>query len=182
MEDMEVATLAGGCFWCIEAAVKELDGVASATSGYIGGDVDDPTYKQVCSGTTGHAEAVRIEYDPDRITFPDLLRVFFTIHDPTTLNRQGPDVGEQYRSAVFYHDDDQRRITEEFIEELEAEGVYEGIVTEVAPADTFYEAEEYHQDYYEKNPNDGYCQFHADPKIQKVREKFSDKVRAEPAD
>ena len=182
MVDTREATLAGGCFWCIEAAFKELDGVESAVSGYTGGHVENPTYRAVCNGTTGHAEAVRVTYDPDRISYPELLRVFFTIHDPTTLNRQGPDVGEQYRSAVYYHDDEQRQIVEEFVDELEAEGVYEGIVTEIEPAETFYEAEDYHQDYYEKNPNDRYCQFHADPKIQKVREKFGDKVRAEPAD
>ncbi|WP_313695410.1 peptide-methionine (S)-S-oxide reductase MsrA [Halorarum halobium] len=178
MTDHELATLAGGCFWCIEAAVKELDGVVEATSGYAGGHVENPSYEKVCSETTGHAEVVQVEYDPERITYPDLLRVFFTVHDPTTLNRQGPDVGESYRSAVFYHDDEQRETVEAFIEELEAVGAYEDpIVTEVEPLEAFYEAEAYHQDYYEKNPNDGYCQFNADPKIRKVREKFADKVK-----
>ena len=174
MAETERATLAGGCFWCIEAAMKELHGVESVTSGYAGGDVDDPTYEQVCSGTTGHAEVVQVEYDPDDITYPDLLKVFFTVHDPTQLNRQGPDVGTQYRSAVFYHDDEQRETVEAFVDELEREGVYDDdIVTEIAPLDTFYEAEEYHQDYYEKNPGDAYCTFNAQPKIEKVREKFA---------
>ena len=177
MSEHERATLAGGCFWCVEAAFKELDGVSEVTSGYAGGHVENPSYEEVCSETTGHAEVVQVEYDPQVISYADLLRVFFTIHDPTTLNRQGPDVGESYRSAIFHHDDGQRETAEAFIEELEAEGAYDDpIVTEVEPLDAFYEAEEYHQDYYAKNPNDGYCQFNADPKIRKVREKFGDEV------
>ncbi len=171
------ATLAGGCFWCVEAAFKELDGVESAVSGYAGGHVENPSYEAVCREETGHAEVVQVTYDPDVIEYADLLRVFFTIHTPTTLNREGPDVGTQYRSAVYYHDDRQREIVESFVEELAAEGVYDDeIVTEIEPLEEFYEAEEYHQDYYEKNPNDRYCQFNADPKIRKVREKFGDKV------
>ncbi|MEZ3114509.1 peptide-methionine (S)-S-oxide reductase MsrA [Halobaculum sp. MBLA0147] len=182
MTETAQATLAGGCFWCVEAAFKELDGVHEAESGYTGGHVADPTYEAVCREETGHAEAVQITYDPDVIGYPDLLRVFFTIHDPTTLNRQGPDVGEQYRSAIYYHDDAQRETAEAFVEELAAEGAYDDeIVTEIEPLEEWYVAEEYHQDYYEKNPNDRYCQFNADPKIQKVREKFADKVR-QPAD
>jgi peptide-methionine (S)-S-oxide reductase len=178
MTDTAQATLAGGCFWCIEAAFKELDGVHAAVSGYTGGHTENPTYEEVCSGETGHAEAVQITYDPEVISYPDLLRVFFTIHNPTTLNRQGPDVGSQYRSGIYYHDDEQREIAEEFIAELEAEGAYDDdIVTEVEPLGEWYDAEEYHQDYYAKNPNDRYCQFNADPKIQKVREKFGDKVK-----
>ncbi|MFW6003954.1 MAG: peptide-methionine (S)-S-oxide reductase MsrA [Halanaeroarchaeum sp.] len=169
------ATVAGGCFWCIEAAMAELDGVLSATSGYCGGSVADPTYEQVCTGETGHAEAVQLEYDPAVVSYEDLLTVFFTIHDPTTPNRQGPDVGSQYRSAIFTHDASQREVAERFIAELEAEDAYggESIVTEVEPLETFYEAEAYHQDYYEKNPNDRYCSVYAEPKVEKVRETFA---------
>jgi peptide-methionine (S)-S-oxide reductase len=173
----EIATLAGGCFWCIEAAFKELDGVESVTSGYAGGHVENPTYEQVCTGQTGHAEAVQVEYDPDAISYLDLLEIFFRIHDPTTKDRQGPDVGTQYRSAVFYHDEGQQETVDGFVDELEASGVYEGIVTEIEPLETFYEAEEYHQDYFEKNPEDAYCRMHAAPKVEKVREEFESKVR-----
>lgn len=173
----ETATLAGGCFWCIEAAFKELEGVESVTSGYAGGHVENPTYEQVCTGETGHAEAVQIEYDPDAISYLDLLEIFFRIHDPTTKDRQGPDVGTQYRSAVFCHDEAQRETVEGFVDELEASGVYEGIVTEIEPLETFYEAEEYHQDYFEKNPEDAYCRMHAAPKVEKVREEFEAKAR-----
>jgi peptide-methionine (S)-S-oxide reductase len=176
-ENYEQATVAGGCFWCIEAAFEELDGVVDTVSGYTGGHVEAPTYKQVCTGETGHAEAVQVTYDPAKLDYAELLRVFFTIHDPTTVDRQGPDVGSQYRSAIYYHDDDQRATVEQFIEELEAEGAYDDpIVTEVEPLGEYYVAEDYHQDYYEKNPGDRYCQFNADPKIKKVREKFRDKV------
>ncbi len=175
----EQATFAGGCFWCIEAALKELGGVSEVTSGYCGGETENPTYKEVCSGSTGHAEAVQVTYDPDVVDYLELLKVFFTVHDPTTLNRQGPDVGTQYRSAVFYHDDDQRELAEAYIDELESSGAFDDeIVTEVEPLQTFYEAEDYHQDYYEKNPDDAYCTFNAQPKIEKVREKFADKLEA----
>ncbi len=157
--------------------MKELDGVESVTSGYAGGHTDDPTYEEVCSGSTGHAEVVQVEYDPAKISYERLLEVFFVVHDPTTLNRQGPDVGTQYRSIVLYHDDDQKAAVERFIAGLEDEGVYDDdIVTEVEPLERFYEAEAYHQDYYENNPGDAYCQFNADPKIRKVREKFADSV------
>ncbi len=180
--DHEQATLAGGCFWCVEAAFEELAGVVDTVSGYTGGHVEDPSYRQVSTGTTGHAEAVQVTYDPDALPYEEVLRVFFTIHDPTTVDRQGPDVGPQYRSAVFYHDDDQRATVERFVEELEREDVYDDpIVTEIEPLETFYAAEQKHQDYYEKNPNDRYCQFNVDPKIRKVREKFRDKV-TRPAD
>ena len=180
-DDYETATLGGGCFWCIEAAFKELDGVVEATSGYAGGHVDDPTYKQVCNGTTGHAEVVQVTYDPDVLTYEDVLEVFFRVHDPTTENRQGPDVGSQYRSAVYYHDEAQRETVERFVDELQTGGDFQSyendeIVTEVERLDRFWEAEEYHQDYYEKNPNDRYCQFHAEPKVKKVREGFGDDV------
>ncbi|QSG06297.1 peptide-methionine (S)-S-oxide reductase MsrA [Halapricum desulfuricans] len=169
----ETATLGGGCFWCIEAAMKELGGVRSVTSGYAGGDVANPSYEKVCSGSTGHAEVVQVEYDPGEISYLELLEVFFKVHDPTTKDRQGPDVGSQYRSIVLYHDDEQRRQVEGFLERLNEE-VYDGaIVTEVEPLETFYEAEEYHQDYYDKNPADGYCQVQVEPKVQKVREEFA---------
>jgi len=182
--DAETATLGGGCFWCVEAAFKELDGVEEAVSGYAGGHVEDPTYEAVCSGDTGHAEVVQVVYDPGALSYEDVLKVFFTVHDPTQLNRQGPDVGTQYRSAIFYHDDEQRQTAERFIAELEAEGAYDedDIVTEVEPLEAFYEAEEYHQDYYEKqrtadgNTTDSYCQIQVEPKVQKVREKFADKT------
>lgn len=179
MTQTKLATLAGGCFWCIEAAMKELDGVVETTAGYAGGHVDNPTYRQVNTGTTGHAEAVKVEYDPSRIGYEDVLRVFFSIHDPTQLNRQGPDVGSQYRSAIFTHDDEQQELARSFIRELEREGAIESyrndeIVTEVAPLEIFWEAEATHQDYYEKNPGDYYCQFHADPKIETVRTRFSE--------
>lgn len=175
----ETATFAGGCFWCIEAAFKELAGVTEVTSGYCGGTTENPTYEEVCSGTTGHAEAVRITFDPDVIGYDELLEVFFTVHDPTTLNRQGPDVGTQYRSAVFYHSEEQRELTESYIEGLEEEGVFEDpIVTEVAPLETFYEAEEYHQNYYENHPSQPYCVVNIDPKIEKVRDRFQGKLEA----
>lgn len=173
----ESATVGGGCFWCTEAAFEQLNGVESVTSGYAGGHVENPSYEAVCSGETGHAEVVRIDYDPAVISYEKLLEVFFIVHDPTTLNRQGPDVGSQYRSIVLYHNDDQKSVVEAFIDGLEAEEVYDDeIVTEVESLDVFYEAEDHHQNYYEKNPGDAYCQFNADPKIRKVREKFSDQV------
>ncbi|MFC7165133.1 peptide-methionine (S)-S-oxide reductase MsrA [Halospeciosus flavus] len=175
--DYERATFGGGCFWCVEAAFETVEGVVDVTSGYAGGRVEEPTYEAVCTGETGHAEVVQLTYDPDVITYEDLLEVFFTIHDPTQLNRQGPDVGEQYRSAIFYHDDEQREKAEAYVETLEEEDVYDDeIVTEIEPLETFYEAEEYHQNYFEKNPEDAYCQMHAAPKVKKVREKFEAKV------
>ncbi|PSQ10521.1 peptide-methionine (S)-S-oxide reductase [Halobacteriales archaeon QS_5_70_15] len=177
MAATELATLGGGCFWCVEAPMKEFRGVNEVTSGYAGGHVEDPTYEQVCSGTTGHAEVVQVAFDPDVISYRELLEVFFAVHDPTTEDRQGPDVGSQYRSAIYYHDEDQREVAESLIEEFEREGVYDGIVTEVEPLDTFYEAEEYHQDYYEKNPNQPYCAVQIPPKLEKVREKFAGKVQ-----
>ena len=185
MSDTETATFAGGCFWCIEAAMKELDGVHAAESGYTGGHTEDPGYRAVCSGSTGHAEAVQVEYDPEVIGYGELLEVFFSIHDPTTEDRQGPDVGSQYRSAVYYHDEEQQELVEGFIEALEAEGVYQGIVTEVEPLGEWYRAEKKHQDYFEKNPNQPYCAAQVRPKVEKVREKFTEKIRAdggEPSD
>jgi len=171
------ATFGGGCFWCIEAAFKELDGVRSVTSGYAGGHVDTPSYREVCSGNTGHAEVVQVEYDPDVVAYEELLEVFFTVHDPTQRNRQGPDVGTQYRSIVLAHDEEQRALASEYIDALDEEGGYDDpVVTELEPLEQFWRAEEKHQDYFEKNPNDAYCQMHAQPKVEKVRQKFREKV------
>ena len=175
MTATETATFAGGCFWCTEAAFEQLAGVEAVTSGYCGGHVENPTYREVCSETTGHAEAVQVEYDPDVVTYADLLEVFFAVHDPTTLNRQGPDVGEQYRSAIFYHDDDQREQAEAYVEAL-AEEYDEEVVTAIEPLGTFYVAEEYHQDYFEKNPEQAYCAVNVRPKVRKVRERFASLV------
>jgi len=169
----ETATFGGGCFWCIEAALKELRGVEEVTSGYAGGSTSNPTYREVCSGTTGHAEVVQVEYDPEEVSYLELLEVFFKIHDPTTKDRQGPDVGSQYRSIVLYHDDEQREQVEGFIERLNEEVYEDQIVTEVEPLGRFYEAESKHQDYYEKNPADGYCQVQVKPKVKKVRKEFA---------
>jgi peptide-methionine (S)-S-oxide reductase len=169
------ATFGGGCFWCTEAAMKVLDGVESVTSGYAGGDTDDPTYREVCSGRTGHAEVVQVEYDPGAVGYDDLLEVFFATHDPTQLNRQGPDVGSQYRSIVLYHDGSQRDQADAYIDALDPE-YDDDVVTEVEPLETFWAAEEKHQDYFDKNPRDAYCRMHAKPKVEKVRERFADKV------
>jgi methionine-S-sulfoxide reductase len=172
------ATFAGGCFWCTEAVYAEIKGVEGVTSGYIGGKVPNPTYKDVCTGLTGHAEAIEIEYDPAVVPFEKLLEVFFATHDPTTLNRQGADVGTQYRSGIFYHDDEQKRIAEEVIAKLNAARIFPGkIVTEVTAESTFYPAEDYHQDYFAKNPFQPYCQAVAAPKVQKVRKVFKDLVK-----
>jgi len=172
----EHATFGGGCFWCVEAAFERVRGVEATVSGYAGGHTEDPTYQQVCAGTTGHAEVVQVAYDPDAISYEELLEVFFTIHDPTTEDRQGPDVGSQYRSAVYYHDEEQRQALEEYIEHLEATGEYDAVVTEVAPLDTFYRAEAKHQDYYETHPNQPYCRMQIPPKLEKMEEKHADKL------
>jgi len=175
----ETATLGGGCFWCLEAVYDDLRGVESVVSGYAGGRVPDPSYEQVCSGTTGHAEVVRITFDPAEVSFRELLEVFFTIHDPTTLNRQGADVGTQYRSAIFYHDDEQKRVAEETIRDLEAEGVWDDpIVTEVVPLTAFYPAEGYHQEYFARNPRAGYCQVVIAPKVSKFRKQYLSRLKA----
>jgi peptide-methionine (S)-S-oxide reductase len=174
----EVATLAGGCFWCLEAVFDELEGVEDVVSGYSGGHVPNPTYEAVCTGRTGHAEAVQITFDPDRIAYGDLLRVFFSIHDPTTLNRQGADVGTQYRSAIFYHSPEQKAVAEAVIAELEAAGIWDKpIVTEVTPFQAFYPAEDYHQEYYRRNPYQGYCQVVIAPKVAKFRRRFRDRLK-----
>ena len=173
----ETAILAGGCFWCLEAVFDRLRGVQSVESGYIGGHVKNPAYREVCAGTTGHAEAVRITFDPAEISFADLLEVFFAIHDPTTKDRQGNDVGTQYRSAIFYTSDEQKRAAEEKIKQLS--GAFAApIVTEVAPATAFYEAEGYHQEYFENNPAQPYCQMVVAPKVRKALEKFGEKMAA----
>ena len=171
MSELQTATVAGGCFWCTEAVFKQIAGVESVTSGYAGGHVEDPSYDAVCSGDTGHAECVQVESDPDVIDYEDVLTVFFATHNPTTKNRQGPDVGSQYRSAVFYHDEAQREAAEATIADLE-EQYSDPIVTEVEPLETFYPAEEYHQDYYERNPDQGYCTVNIDPKLKKLNEQF----------
>jgi peptide-methionine (S)-S-oxide reductase len=172
------ATFAGGCFWCTEAVYAELKGVKAVTSGYIGGQVPNPSYQAVCTGQTGHAEAIEIEYDPAIVPFEKLLEVFFATHDPTTLNRQGADAGTQYRSGIFYHDDEQKRIAEDVIKRLDQARVFPGkIVTEVTKATIFYPAEDYHQDYFAKNPFQPYCQAAAAPKVAKVRKVFKDLVK-----
>lgn len=169
----EVATLGGGCFWCLEPVFRDLEGVFDVVVGYAGGQVDEPSYQQVCSGTTGHAEVVQVTYDPDVLSFRTLLRVFFSVHDPTTPNRQGADVGTQYRSIILFHGEVQHRIAEEVIREVEAAGTWDGpVVTELTPLEAFFRAEDYHQRYYEKNPTQGYCRVVIDPKVAKFREKF----------
>ena len=174
----EIATLAGGCFWCLEAVYDDLNGVDSVESGYMGGDVANPTYKQVCTGTTGHAEVVRITYDPGVISFRDLLEVFFTIHDPTTLNRQGGDVGTQYRSAIFCHSEEQRIVAEQVIADLARQGIWEApIVTQVTPAGTFYQAEDYHQEYFRQNSSQPYCRMVVEPKVIKARKTFMSRLK-----
>ena len=174
----EVATLAGGCFWCLEAVYDQLKGVNGVESGYIGGRTPDPSYERVCGGDTGHAEAVRITFDPKAVSYRDLLKVFFTMHDPTTLNRQGSDVGTQYRSAVFYHSPEQKRVADETISELTAEKLYDGpIVTQVVPAGAFYPAEDYHQEYFQRNPYQPYCQFVVAPKVAKFRKLYFDRLK-----
>lgn len=175
---VEAATLAGGCFWCLDGAYRDLRGVAAVESGYAGGHVAEPTYEQVSTGNTGHAEVVRITYDPAEVSYRDLLEVFFSIHDPTTLNRQGADVGTQYRSAIFYHDEAQRVEAEAMVAELEAESVFaDPIVTEVTRLDAYYPGEDYHQDYYRRNPGQGYCQVVVAPKLAKFRAKYAARLK-----
>jgi peptide-methionine (S)-S-oxide reductase len=178
----EVATVAGGCFWCIEAPFDELFGVEKAVSGYSGGHVKNPSYKQVTTGTTGHAEVVQVTFDPSVISYQEILEVLFTLHDPTTLNRQGNDIGPQYRSAIFYHSPEQKAIAEKFIADLTAAKAYKDpIVTEVQPFTEFYSAEAYHQEYYVNNPNQGYCSYVIAPKIKKFRKQFADKLKVNQA-
>lgn len=176
--DYETATLAAGCFWCVEAVFDDLKGVKDVVSGYSGGHKENPTYQEVCSESTGHAEVVQIRFDPTELTFKDLLQVFFTVHDPTTMNRQGGDIGTSYRSAIFYHSDEQRQVAEEVIAEFTAEGIYDNpIVTEVKPFDRFWPAENYHQEYFANNPNQPYCAAVVAPKVAKFRQKFLSRLK-----
>lgn len=176
--NLEVATLGGGCFWCLEAVFEQIEGVESVVSGYAGGTVPSPSYQQVCTGTTGHAEVVQITFDPEVISFLGLLEIFFKTHDPTTLNRQGADVGTQYRSIVLYHTEKQRDITLRIIEKLQTEGIWKDpIVTTVEPFERFYPAEAYHQEYYDNNPNQGYCRLVINPKLDKLEKIFKEKLK-----
>lgn len=177
---METATLAGGCFWCTEAIFKRLKGVVSVMSGYTGGAKENPTYEEVCTGSTGHAESIQIKFDPSIISFEKILEVFFALHDPTTKDRQGDDVGTQYRSAIFYHDEGQKTTAEKVIGQLKDSGKFQGeIVTEVAPASTFYPAEHHHQNFYENNQNHPYCQLIIDPKVKKLIDHFRENIKEE---
>jgi peptide-methionine (S)-S-oxide reductase len=179
----EQATLGGGCFWCLEAVFLDLRGVSRVVSGYAGGHVPNPTYEQVCTGRTGHAEVVQVTFDPAETSYADLLRVFFTIHDPTTLNRQGNDVGPQYRSVIFTHSDAQRSVAEEVMREIADAGIWDGrIVTEIVTLQEFYPAEDYHQNYFANNPNTGYCRAVVAPKVAKFRKTFADRLRAHAAE
>ena len=178
MSEREITTLAGGCFWCLEAVYDDMEGVLSVESGYMGGRQANPSYRDVCTGRTGHAEVVQIAFDPGVTSFHDILEVFFAIHDPTTRDRQGNDAGTQYRSAIFYHSEEQRTAAELMIHELNASKVFSGpIVTEVQPASTFYRAEDYHQEYFANNPQQPYCAYVVAPKLQKFRHKFAKKVK-----
>lgn len=174
----ETATLGGGCFWCTEAVFTELTGVTKVTSGYAGGTVPNPSYEDVCTGRTGHAEVIQVEFDPDQIPYADLLRVFFTVHDPTTLNRQGADVGTQYRSVILTSSETQRKVAADVIREIGDAKIWRGkIVTQVEPLTTFYPAEEYHRDYFRRNPEKAYCQLVIEPKVAKFRKQFADRLR-----
>jgi peptide-methionine (S)-S-oxide reductase len=177
-QNLETATLGAGCFWCVEAVFDDLKGVEDVISGYSGGRRENPTYQQVCAGATGHAEVIQIKFNPQEISFRDILRVFFTVHDPTTLNRQGGDIGTQYRSAIFYHSPEQKQIAHEVIEEITAERLYDNpIVTEVTEFTNFYPAEDYHQEYFANNPTQPYCAAVVAPKVRKFRAKFSDRLK-----
>jgi peptide-methionine (S)-S-oxide reductase len=175
--NLETATLGAGCFWCVEAVFQDLKGVHQVASGYAGGSVKNPSYQQICTGTTGHAEVIQITFDPEVISFESLLYVFWRTHDPTTLNRQGADVGTQYRSVIFYHDDEQKAVAERSKQETEASGLWPNpIVTELAPFSEFYEAEDYHQNYYRLNPDQPYCRMVIDPKVRKFKKDFQDQL------
>ncbi len=177
-KNLDTATFGGGCFWCVEAVYQQLNGVVSVASGYSGGQRANPTYEQVCSGATGHAEVIQIVYDTTKLSFDELLEVFWTVHDPTTLNRQGADVGTQYRSVVFYHNEHQKETTNSYIEKLNAEHAFNNpVVTEVSPFTTFYKAEDYHQNYYNENQNQPYCSLVIQPKVEKFKKVFGDKLK-----
>ena len=176
--EIETATFGAGCFWCVEAVYLELNGVMKVTSGYAGGEKDNPTYEAVCSGETGHAEVCQIEYDPNKISYTELLEVFWSVHDPTTLNRQGADVGTQYRSVIYYHSEEQKKLAEHYKTELNKSGSYnKPVVTEIAPYTKFYSAEKYHQDYYNNNKNQPYCSMVITPKVEKFKKVFKDKLK-----
>lgn len=175
---LEVITFGAGCFWCVEAVFQQVEGVTKVQSGYMGGKIKNPTYREVCSGLTGHAEVCQVTYDPKKVSVPELLEVFWKTHDPTTLNRQGADVGTQYRSAVFYHNDEQRRLAEAYKKKLDESGAFANrIVTEISPASAFYVAEDYHQNYYNENGEAPYCQFVIKPKLEKFEKVFKDKMK-----
>jgi peptide-methionine (S)-S-oxide reductase len=177
-DSLQVVTLGAGCFWCVEAIFQDLKGVTKVVSGYSGGQVDNPTYKQVCGGNTGHAEVVQVSYDPRVVSLDEILEVFWQTHDPTTLNRQGADVGTQYRSAIFYHTEEQRQIAEHYKKKLDASGAFKGaIVTEISAFTNFYPAEDYHQQYFTENPDQGYCQMVIRPKVEKFHKVFADKLK-----
>jgi peptide-methionine (S)-S-oxide reductase len=180
--NLQTATLAGGCFWCLEAVFDEIKGVHSVESGYAGGHLDNPSYRAVCNGNTGHAEVIQVHFDPNIVSFRDLLNVFFAIHDPTTMNRQGADVGSQYRSAIFYHDDEQKAIAEDLIKDLNGQKIWDHpIVTEVTKLNKFYMAEDYHQEYFANNPYQPYCQAVVAPKVSKFRKHFLEMLKKEAA-
>ncbi|MBU2878648.1 MULTISPECIES: peptide-methionine (S)-S-oxide reductase MsrA [Alteromonadaceae] len=178
MANIQQATLAGGCFWCIESAFNSVDGIQSAYSGYAAGHIDNPTYEQVCSGSTGHAEVVRVNFDADKISFRDVLEIFFSLHNPTQLNRQGNDVGSQYRSAIFYHNDEQKKLAEEIIAEIEEQKIWpDPVVTEVTEINNYYQAEDYHQDYFTNNPQNQYCNMVVAPKLAKFKKNFASRLK-----
>jgi peptide-methionine (S)-S-oxide reductase len=175
---LETATLAGGCFWCIEAVFSDIDGVHRVTPGYTGGRTPDPSYEEVCSGSTGHAEALQVEFDPTRIPYRTILEIFFSVHDPTSRNRQGPDTGTQYRSAIFHHNDEQKAVANELIEELNTARLWnKPIVTELVPLDRFYPAEEYHHRYFSRHPEQAYCQMTISPKLSKLRQQWAARIK-----
>ena len=178
----EIATLGGGCFWCLDAIYTDLIGVEKVESGYSGGNKGNPNYQEVSSGNTGHAEVVQVTFDPSQITYEDLLKIFFTIHDPTTLNRQGADVGSQYRSVIFYHHESQRASAEQIIDEITTEKIWpDPLVTQILPFEEFFIAEDYHQDYFKRNPNQGYCQVVIAPKVAKFRKAYTEKLKSQTA-
>ena len=178
MNELQLATFGSGCFWCTEAFFLKVKGVESVASGYSGGQVKNPTYREVCTGSTGHAEVIQLSYDPKKVSYEDLLEIFWNTHDPTTLNRQGADEGTQYRSVVYYHTEEQKKLAEQYKKQLDASHVYKNsIVTEISPYTVFYKAEDYHQDYYALNPNQGYCQYVIRPKIEKFKKQFEAKLK-----
>lgn len=180
MANIQHATLAGGCFWCIESAFNSIEGVISAFSGYAGGHTENPTYEQVCEGTTGHAEVVRVNFDADKISYRDILEIFFALHNPTQINRQGNDIGTQYRSEIFYHDSEQKKVAEQIIDEIELEEIWSSpVVTEITALNNYYQAEDYHQDYFRNNPQNQYCNMVVAPKLAKFKKKFASLLKTQ---